>query len=473
MLIPVILSGGAGSRLWPVSREAYPKPFIRLADGKTLLRKTFERAARVGTADALITVTNREYYFLTQEEYAKTGRRDRQVFLLEPCGRNTAPAIAMAAFHAAATLGEDAQLLVLPADHLIDDHEAFAAAVQQAQQIASKGTLVTFGIVPTRPETGYGYIECGAPMEVHGSHRVARFVEKPSLEVATRFLSSDRFLWNSGMFCFSAGAFVKALEQCAPHLYGAAKACWDATEKHSEDKIQLNAEQFPQLDDISIDYAVMEKHPDVAVVRANFPWNDIGSWSAVSELTSADSNGNRRSGEAIMVDTTGCYIQSEGRVVATVGLKDLIVVDTPDALLITDKNRVQDVKQVVSQLKLQNHATHQVHRTVHRPWGSYTVLEEGPQYKIKRIVVKPQASLSLQMHHHRSEHWVVLSGTAEVVNGARQYTVRTNESTFIPAGCKHRLANHGTEELAIIEVQTGSYVGEDDIVRFEDVYGRA
>jgi mannose-1-phosphate guanylyltransferase/mannose-6-phosphate isomerase len=459
--------------LWPVSREAYPKPFIRLADGKTLLRKTIDRAARVGTADAFITVTNREYYFLTKEEYEKTGRRDTQVFLLEPRGRNTAPAIAMAALHAVDAFGADAQLLVLPADHLIDDHEAFAAAVQHAQQIARKGTLVTFGIVPTRPETGYGYIECGAPTEVHGSHRVARFVEKPTLEVATQFVSSGKFLWNSGMFCFSAGAFVKALEQCAPGLYGAAKACWDATEKRGGDKIQLDADLFPKLDDISIDYAVMEKHADVAVVRANFPWNDIGSWSAVSNLTSPDSNGNRISGEAIMVDTTNCYIQSDGRVVATVGVKDLIVVDTPDALLVTDKNRVQDVKQVVSQLKLQNHATHQVHRTVHRPWGSYTVLEEGPQYKIKRIVVKPQASLSLQMHHHRSEHWVVINGTAEVVNGTKQYTVRTNESTFIPAGRKHRLANRGTEELAIIEVQTGSYVGEDDIVRFEDVYGRA
>ena len=473
MLIPVILSGGAGSRLWPVSREAYPKPFIRLRDGKTLLQKTIERAARVGTADAFITVTNREYYFLTKEEYEKTGRRDKQVFLLEPSGRNTAPAVAMAAFHAAAKFGSDAQLLILPADHLIDDHDAFAAAVQIAQQIARNGTLVTFGIVPTRPETGYGYIECGASTALAGSHRVARFVEKPTLDIATQFVSSEQFLWNSGMFCFSAQAFIKALGQCAPGLHQAAKSCWDATDKSSDEKIQLHGEQFAKLDDISIDYAVMENHDDVAVVRANFPWNDIGSWSAVGDLTAPDQNGNRISGEAITVDTQDCYIQSDGRVVAAIGLKDLIVVDTPDALLVTDKRRVQDVKRVVTQLKLQNHATHQVHRTVHRPWGSYTVLEEGPNYKLKRIVVKPKAALSLQMHHHRSEHWVVLNGTAEVVNGTKQFIVRANESTFIPAGRKHRLANPGTEDLAIIEVQTGSYVGEDDIVRFEDVYGRA
>jgi len=473
MLIPVILSGGAGSRLWPVSREAYPKPFIRLPDGKTLLRKTIDRAARVGTADVLMTVTNREYYFLTKEEYERTGRRDKQLFLLEPCARNTAPAVAMAAFQAAARYGADTQLLILPADHLIEDHEAFAAAVQVAQKIARTGALATFGIVPTRPETGYGYIEAGSATEVDGCQRVARFVEKPSAETAAQFVASNNFLWNSGMFCFGAEAFLNALERCSPNLYRAARTCWESTEDRDEDKVQLNADHFAKLDDISIDYAVMEKHDNVAVVRASFPWNDIGSWSAVGELTPPDEKGNRISGEAITVDTRDCYIQSEGRVVAAIGVKNLIVIDTPDALLVTDKSRVQDVKQVVSQLKLQNHATHQVHRTVHRPWGSYTVLEEGPNYKLKRIVVKPQASLSLQMHHHRSEHWVVISGTAEVVNGTKQYTIRTNESTFIPAGRKHRLANRGPEELAIIEVQTGSYVGEDDIVRFEDVYGRA
>lgn len=473
MLVPVILSGGAGSRLWPVSREAYPKPFIRLKDGKTLLQRAFERAASVNGVEAVITVTNREYYFLTMDEYAKAGLTPRQVFLLEPCGRNTAPAVAMAAFYAADTYGDDVQLLVLPADHLIEDQAAFRSAVDDASLLARDGALVTFGITPTRAETGYGYIECGSAMTPAGSFRVARFVEKPSLERATAFLGSERFLWNSGMFCFTASAFLKALEQNAPALHSSARACWQRTEKPLEDKIQLDKDDFATLEDVSIDYAVMEKHPDVVVVRAQFDWNDIGSWSAVGDLTQADADGNRISGEAITLDAKNCYIQSDSRVVAAVGVKNLIVIDTPDALLIIDKDRAQDVKSVVSQLKLRNHSAHQIHRTVHRPWGTYTLLAEGLEHKIKRITVKPGAALSLQMHHHRSEHWVVLSGIAEVVNGSKEYRVYPNESTFIPTGRKHRLANSGTEELVIIEVQTGSYVGEDDIVRFEDVYGRS
>ena len=472
MLIPVILSGGAGSRLWPVSREAYPKPFIRLADGKTLLQKTFERAASIDGVDSVLTVTNREYYFLTRDEYQKCGRTHRQLFLLEPCGRNTAPAVAMAAFYAAATWGNDAQMLVLPADHLIEDEPSFRAAVQDARELARNGTLVTFGIVPLRPETGYGYIECGPAAACKGSYRVKRFVEKPSSEVATQFMSSGRFLWNSGMFCFGAQAFLEALKECSPELYSKAAGCWDETDKREPEKISLHPNEFAKLNDISIDYAVMEKHRDVAVVRAEFPWNDIGSWSALGELTAPDGDGNRISGEAIMVGARDCYIQSDSRVVAAIGVQNLIVVDTPDALLVTDKAHVQDVKQVVSQLKLTNHTAQQIHRTVHRPWGTYTVLEDGALHKIKRIMVKPGAALSLQMHHHRSEHWVVVKGTAAVVNGNKEFTVRPNESTFIPAGRKHRLANPGSEDLVIIEVQTGSYLGEDDIVRYDEVYGR-
>jgi mannose-1-phosphate guanylyltransferase/mannose-6-phosphate isomerase len=472
MLVPVILSGGAGSRLWPVSREAYPKPFIRLADGKTLLQKTFERAAAIPGVDTVITVTNREYYFLTRDEFHKTASAHRQIFVLEPCGRNTAPAVAMAAFHAAALYGADTQLLVLPADHLIDDQGAFRTAVNDARRLAVDGTLVTFGVTPTRAETGYGYIECGEAAARAGSYGVKRFVEKPNAQVAAQFVASGSFLWNSGMFCLGAQAYLDALKACEPGMYAAAHACWDATDKHVAEKVDLSPSHFAALDDVSIDYAVMEKHGHVAVVRADFPWNDIGSWSALGELTAADADGNRVSGEAIIVGSTGCYIQSDSRVVAAIGLENLIIVDTPDALLVSDKRRVQDVKQVVAALKLSNHAAQQVHRTVHRPWGSYTVLEEGPMHKIKRIVVKPGASLSLQMHHHRSEHWVVLSGAAEVVNGERDLIVNANESTFIPPGTKHRLANRGTEDLMMIEVQTGSYVGEDDIVRYEDVYGR-
>jgi mannose-1-phosphate guanylyltransferase / mannose-6-phosphate isomerase len=473
MLIPVILSGGAGSRLWPVSREAFPKPFIRLADGKTLLQKTIERASALDDVQAIYTVTNREHYFLTKDEFGRCANGLKERFLLEPCGRNTAPAAAMAAFCAVEDYGDDARLLILPADHLINDQPTFRAAVAHACELAQNGILVTFGIAPTRAEVGYGYIECGDPLPSPDGYRVKQFVEKPSFERAQAFLSSGRFVWNSGMFCFGARAYLEALRQCTPGVYEAAEQCWKSTDRSSGEKIDLNAERFAAIEDISIDYAVMEKSRNVAVVRATFDWNDIGSWTAVGELTAADSNGNRLCGETVLVDTHDCYIQTDGRVVAAVGVSGLIVVDTPDALLVSDKSRVQEVKSVVSQLKLRNHPLHQFHRTVHRPWGTFTVLDEGPQHKIKRISVKPKAVLSLQMHHHRSEHWIVVTGTAEVVNGSREYVIKANESTYIPAGAKHRLANPGTEDLVIIEVQTGSYLGEDDIVRFEDVYGRA
>jgi mannose-1-phosphate guanylyltransferase/mannose-6-phosphate isomerase len=471
MLIPVILSGGAGSRLWPVSREALPKPFIRLADGKSLLQKTLERAAAIPGVASFITVTNREYFFLTKDEYAQSGRADGHSYLLESSGRNTAPAIALAALHASAKYGGDTELLVLPADHLIEKLDAFCAAVEIARGVARKESLVTFGVKPDRPETGYGYIEYGNPLAEH-CYRVARFVEKPTLERATEFLQTKRFLWNSGMFCFRANAFLEALRLCAPELDEQVRLCWNASSPDGE-KIELDARTLAAVPDISVDYAVMERHGNVAVVQADFPWNDIGSWNAISELTPPDSHGNRSVGETIAVDTKDCYIQSDSRMVAAVGLRNLVVIDTPDALLIADKTKVQDVKKVYSQLKLANHATHQLHRTVHRPWGTYTVLEEGPRFKLKRIVVKPRASLSLQMHKHRSEHWVVISGTAKVVSGDNALAVQANESTFIPAGNKHRLENPGAEDLVIIEVQVGDYVGEDDIVRFDDAYGRA
>lgn len=471
MLIPVILSGGAGARLWPVSREAFPKPFIRLADGSSLLRKTLARAGRINGVSHVVTVTNREYYFLTKDQYSEFGGLSH-VFLLEPAARNTAPAIAMAAFHIAARHGAETELLVLPADHLIEDEAAFVSAVEIARSLSRKGSLVTFGIPPSRPETGYGYIECGQAIDGKGSCKVARFVEKPGAEKAKAYLATGRFLWNSGMFCFRAGAFLEALRKCDGMLYKKALASWEATPPPSEDKINLDPERFAALPDISVDYAVMEKHPDVVVVKAAFDWNDIGSWNALSALTPPDEHGNRTQGETVLMDARDCYIQSDSRVVAAVGVENLVVVDTPDALLVASKDRVQDVKQVVQRLKLTNHSAHLLHRTVHRPWGTYTVLEEGAGYKIKRIVVKPGASLSMQMHHHRSEHWVVLAGTAKVVNGDKELLIQPNESTFIPVGNKHRLANPGTDDLVIIEVQAGSYVGEDDIVRFDDVYGR-
>lgn len=470
MLIPVILAGGAGSRLWPVSRESLPKPFIRVADGGSLLQKTLDRASRIPGVDAFVTVTNRDYFFLARDEYAATDRAGRHLFLLEPCGRNTAPAIAMAAHLALSKYGPDAELLVLPADHLIEDVSEFCIAVNRARRMAHEGSLVTFGVPPDRPETAYGYIEVGASLS-EDCYRVIRFVEKPSLDKATEFVETKRFLWNSGMFCFRAERFLDALTRCAAQIAEPVEVCWRATSVQN-DKIELDEATFAAIPDASVDYAVMEKHQDSTVVRAHFPWNDIGSWTALGDLVPPDHNGNRSVGEAIMLDTQGCYIQSQSRVVAAVGVKDLIVVDTPDALLIADKGKAQDVKKVYSQLKLAKHATYQLHRTVHRPWGTYTVLEEGPRFKLKRIVVKPRASLSLQLHRQRSEHWVVINGAANVVNGDDSYQVSENQSTFIPAGNKHRLANPGTEDLVIIEVQVGDYVGEDDIVRLDDVYGR-
>lgn len=467
--IPVILSGGAGTRLWPVSREALPKPFIKLPDGESLLQKTLKRAVALNGVSEVVTVTNRDHYFLTRDEYEQTPDLPPLGYLLEPFGRNTAPAIAAVTRHVADKHGADAVLLVLPADHLINDLAGFSAAVDKARILAVDGWLVTFGIQPTAPETGFGYIEAGAP--VGNGFRVARFVEKPSRNRAAEYLAAGNFTWNSGMFCFSAGTMLEALRTNDPVLLETVDATLAATDFARQPPV-LAADSFRQVPDISIDYAVMEKAEKVAVVPANFDWSDIGSWNALAALTQADASGNRVAGEAVLVDAANCYVQGEDRVVAAVGVNNLLIVDTADALLVADRERAQDVKAVVQQLKLTAHDSVRHHRTVHRPWGSYTVLEEGERFKLKRIVVKPGASLSLQMHHHRSEHWVVIAGMARVVNGEREIFVRTDESTYIPAGTAHRLANPGKIDCVMIEVQTGDYVGEDDIVRLEDNYGR-
>jgi mannose-1-phosphate guanylyltransferase / mannose-6-phosphate isomerase len=475
--IPVILSGGAGTRLWPVSREALPKPFIKLPDGESLLLKTLKRATALPAVTEVVTVTNRDHYFLTRDEFELSQNQPQGLpplgYLLEPFGRNTAPAIAAAALHVAGRYGADAVLLVLPADHLINDQAGFSAAVAQARQLAIDGWLVTFGIKPTAPETGFGYIEAGAAVGTgcNEGFKVARFVEKPSREKAAKYLAAGNFTWNSGMFCFTAGAMLDALRAHAPELLTAIEATLSATDFTKTPPV-LSAEHFRQVPDISIDYAVMEKAAKVAIVPASFDWSDIGSWNALAELTVADGSGNRVAGEAVLVDSANCYVQGEDRVVAAVGVSNLLIIDTADALLVADRDRAQDVKAVVQQLKLTAHDSVRHHRTVHRPWGSYTVLEEGERFKLKRIVVKPGASLSLQMHHHRSEHWVVISGMARVVNGEREIYVSTDESTYIPAGTAHRLANPGKIDCVMIEVQTGDYVGEDDIVRLEDNYGR-
>lgn len=470
MLIPTILCGGSGSRLWPVSRELHPKPFIRLGDGQSLLQKAFLRGAQLPGVAEILTVTNRDLFFKTEDEFREVNRIGlRTSYLLEPFGRNTAAAIAAAALSVAKKHGEEALLLVLAADHLIADQAAFAVAVAQATELASGGKLVTFGIQPDAPETGYGYIEAEG-------QQVLRFVEKPSRAKAQEYLESGHFLWNSGMFCFTAGNILGAMAQHCPDVLAATKACLEQSrqaEGKNFSQVELDASTFNCVPDISIDYAVMEKSAQVAVVPCAIGWSDIGSWNALGDLMAPDANGNRVRGDAMLHSTRNCTVQSDDRLVGAVGIEDLIIIDTPDALLVANKSCVQEVRHIYAELKARGHQAHKLHRTVHRPWGTYTVLEEGVDFKIKRIEVKPGASLSLQMHHHRNEHWIVVSGIAKVVNGEREFFVNTNESTYIPAGHRHRLENPGLLNLAMIEVQSGQYLGEDDIVRFEDNYGRA
>lgn len=476
ILIPVILSGGAGTRLWPVSREAHPKPFIRLSDRRSLFQKAFQRAASLPDVTEVLTVTNRDYYFRTRDEIAELGAKTASRFVLEPLGRNTAPAILLAALDIAARHGKEAVMLVLPADHLIRDTSAFALDVAKAVLEADAGRLVTFGIAPTAPETGFGYIATGeACISGSGARQVIGFREKPSLTKAQEYLESGAYLWNAGMFCMQAGTLIAAFAQYAATLHDQALVCQQASQIASlvPNALELEAASFAACEDISIDYAIMEKANNVSVVAASFDWSDIGSWTALAALTPEDENGNRKQGDVVTVDVKNTYIQGDDRLIAAIGLDDLIIVDTPDALLVSHRDRVQDVRMVVKQLKENGHAAANLHRTMSRPWGTYTVLEEGPRYKIKRIEVRPGASLSLQMHHHRSEHWIVVSGMAKIVNGEREMLVQTNESTYIPAGHRHRLENPGVISLVMIEVQSGEYLGEDDIVRFEDRYGRA
>jgi len=470
MLIPVILCGGAGSRLWPVSRELHPKPFIRLADGQSLLQKAFLRGAALSDVKEILTVTNRELFFKTEDEFREVNSTKLATsFILEPFGRNTAAAIAAAALHIANVHGEDTHMLVLAADHLIADQIAFSDAVGRAIELAGRGNLVTFGINPDAPETGYGYIES------EGS-KVMRFIEKPSLEKACEYVASGNFLWNSGMFCFRAGDMLEAMAQHCPDILSATQSCVEKSRVVTGKGIiemTLDPDSFAEVPDNSIDYSVMEQSKNVAVVPCSIGWSDIGSWTAIGDLSTPDTNGNRIQGTALVHDVTNCYIQSNQRVVGAVGIDNLIIVDTPDALLVADKSRAQDVKHLYAALKAKGHEAHKHHLTVHRPWGTYTVLQEDPCFKIKRIEVKPGGCLSLQMHHHRSEHWIVVSGMARVVNGDNELFVGTNESTYIPAGHKHRLENPGMLNLVMIEVQSGEYLGEDDIVRFQDNYGRA
>ncbi|MCE7951885.1 MAG: mannose-1-phosphate guanylyltransferase/mannose-6-phosphate isomerase [Xanthomonadales bacterium PRO7] len=475
-LVPVILSGGAGTRLWPVSRSAYPKPFMALADGESLLYKTLDRALRAADGGPLLTVTGRDYYFLTRDEYARHPAADTQrlPFLLEPMGRNTAPAIALAAMYTMEHLGADATLLVLPADHLIRDVDAFVADARRAQALAQHGLLVTFGIKPASPETGFGYIRMGAAL-AQGGREIAAFVEKPDRATAEKYLASGDYAWNSGMFCFRADALLVAMQTTCPDVLAAARACYAAMHGNTS-PVEFDKDAFAALPDISIDYAVMERATRRAVVPATFDWSDIGSWKAVSEIGSGsapDAAGNRVQGMAVTIDTQNCFIQGGKRLIAAVGVKDLVIVDTADAVLVADRERAQQVKQVVEELRRNDHAAARFHQTVHRPWGSFTVLEDEADCKVKRLTVKPGGVLSLQKHSRRSEHWTVVDGTAKVRVGEREFLLNRNESTFIPMQTLHRLENPTERDIHLIEVQCGDYFGEDDIVRLEDVYGRA
>ncbi|MBA1275239.1 mannose-1-phosphate guanylyltransferase/mannose-6-phosphate isomerase [Stutzerimonas azotifigens] len=476
-LVPVILSGGVGSRLWPVSREMHPKPFIQLPDGQNLIQKTFLRACRLPGVSEILTVTNRELFFKTQDEYkAIEGADCAQSFILEPFGRNTAAAIAIGALKLAESHGPEAQMLVLAADHLIQAEDAFADAVAKASQLAADGWLVTFGILPHYPETGFGYIQTRSDTALGHGLKVERFVEKPDLATAEGYLAAGGYYWNSGMFCFRVGTLLEQLGQHAPEVLEAAAAAIERSDISTGKRhrsLNLDPAHFAKVPDISIDYALMERSDRVATVPCDIGWSDIGSWIAMSELTAPDNDGNRLEGEVLTHASTNNFVHSCERLTALVGVQDLVVVDTPDAVLVAHKDHTQDVRHIVKQLKSHGHSAHLLHRTVNRPWGSYTTLEEGDRFKIKRIVVKPKASLSLQMHHHRSEHWIVVSGMARVVNDDRELMLNSNESTFISAGHRHRLENPGVIDLVLIEVQSGDYLGEDDIVRFEDVYGRA
>lgn len=474
MLYPVIICGGAGSRLWPISRESHPKPFLPLPDGQSLLQKTLLRAIALDGVLDVMTVTNRELFFATEHLYTAANTQQCSLtYVLEPFGRNTAAAIASAAVRLQQLYGPDALMLVLPADHLIQNESAFAQAVSNARKLAEDGWLVTFGIKPLYPETGFGYIEADRTQEWPEGFKVNRFVEKPDLVTAESYCSAGNYYWNSGMFCFKVGRLLAELANHAPDVLTPVLAAVEAGRiDEGGQSLLLDADAFGTAEDISIDYALMERSDRVATVPCNLGWSDIGSWNAMSELTAPDSNGNRCIGEVLSHTACNNFVHSPERLTALVGVNDLVVVDTPDAILIAHKEHAQDVKSIVNQLKSSGHDAHILHRTVHRPWGTYTTLEEGDRFKIKRIVVRPNASLSLQMHHHRSEHWIVVSGVAKVINGDNELMLNSNESTFIPAGNKHRLANPGVIDLVLIEVQSGDYLGEDDIVRFEDYYGR-
>ncbi len=486
ILQPVILSGGSGTRLWPMSREKYPKQLLSFVGGETMLQSTATRLSGyqckdITVASGPIVVCNEEYRFLSAEQMRSAGANGGRI-LLEPFGRNTAPALTIAAMLAASD-SDDALLLVMPADHVMRDLDAFHQAIDAAVGPALGGAMVTFGIVPDRPETGYGYLEVGTSIRDGGVHNLGAqplvaFVEKPPVDVARQYLEGGKHLWNSGLFMMRASVWLKALAHFAPTMY---EACDKAFKAGSTDRdfVRIGRDAFAFCPSDSIDYAVMEKlaaAPELGIDGIVVPlvagWSDVGAWDAVWAASSKDADGNSVQGDAMLEDTRNSLVITDGRLVACLGLDDMIVVETPDAVLVAKKDKTQDIKKIVARLKAEARPVADNHRKVHRPWGYYDSIDNGLRFQVKRIVVRPGACLSLQMHHHRAEHWIVVSGTAKVTRGDEIIMLSENQSTYIPLGTVHRLENPGVIDLEMIEVQSGSYLGEDDIVRLEDNYGR-
>lgn len=463
-ITPVILAGGSGTRLWPLSRAGHPKQFLALNGSKTMLQQTVERLSGLTMTESII-ICNEEHRFFVAEQMREIDALGK--IILEPEGRNTAPAIALASL---LEKENDPLLLVLAADHIIADQQAFTEAVMKAVPLAEAGKLVTFGIVPTEPHTGYGYIEASASLA--DAYEVSAFKEKPDRDTASHYLADGGYYWNSGMFLFKASCYLQELQNCRPDI---AETCQKAIENVSSDLdfIRVDTETFKSCPNESIDYAVMEKTNDAVVVPMSAGWNDIGSWSSLWDASEKDDLGNAISGDVMLLDTKNSFVRADGKLVALVGLDEVVVVSTKDATLVSHKDRVQDAKMIAAQLKKEGRTEWELHREVYRPWGKYDSLDHGDRYQVKRITVKPGGKLSVQMHHHRAEHWVVVSGTASVTIGDETFLLSENESTYIPIRVIHSLENPGTVPLEIIEIQSGEYLGEDDIVRFDDRYGRA
>jgi mannose-1-phosphate guanylyltransferase len=468
-MTPIVLCGGSGSRLWPLSRAMRPKQFQGITEDKTLFQLTLQRLQGIPGVQAPIIVSNQEHRFLAAEQARVIGIEPAAV-LLEPVGRNTAPAIAVAALQARSG-GEDPILVVLPSDHIFEHVAAFRRAVLEGERAANENMLVTFGIVPDRPETGYGYLMAGETTHISNVCRVKRFVEKPSAEVAQSYLESASYFWNSGMFMFRASVFLEELKKYRPDIHAASELAWNQARKDLE-FIRLEQECFAACPSESVDYAVMEKTESAVMVPLEAGWNDVGAWPAVWQSQNKDDMENAGRGDVMFENAKGCYVHSDHRLVALLGVENLFVIETSDAVLVGHKDHAQDVKKIVEQLTASHRKEADVHREVFRPWGSFDSIDQGDKYQVKRITVAPGARLSLQYHHHRAEHWIVVSGTARVTIGTESKLISENQSVYIPVGETHCLENPGTIPLELIEVQSGTYLGEDDIVRLDDVYGR-